>query len=64
LLGEIQQALINNDLVLYYQPKVNMRTGDVFGAEALLAGYTLKKASLSSQCQHSFSPSDVPNFYS
>jgi diguanylate cyclase (GGDEF)-like protein/PAS domain S-box-containing protein len=36
LLDEIQQALINNDLVLYYQPKVNMRTGDVFGAEALL----------------------------
>jgi diguanylate cyclase (GGDEF)-like protein/PAS domain S-box-containing protein len=36
LLDEIQQALINNDLVLYYQPKVNMRTGEVFGAEALL----------------------------
>jgi diguanylate cyclase (GGDEF)-like protein/PAS domain S-box-containing protein len=36
LLDAIQQALINNDLVLYYQPKVNMRTGEVFGAEALL----------------------------
>jgi len=35
-LDEIQQALTNNELVLYYQPKVNMRTGKVFGVEALL----------------------------
>jgi diguanylate cyclase (GGDEF)-like protein len=33
---EIEQALIKNQLELYYQPKVNMVTGEVFGAEALL----------------------------
>lgn len=35
-LQEIEQALINNEICLYYQPKVNMKTGDVFGVEALL----------------------------
>jgi len=35
-LDEIQQALINNEFTLYYQPKVNMVTGDVFGVEALI----------------------------
>jgi diguanylate cyclase (GGDEF)-like protein/PAS domain S-box-containing protein len=35
-LDEIEQALINNEFQLYYQPKVNMVTGDVFGAEALI----------------------------
>jgi len=35
-LDEIQQAMDNDELVLYYQPKVNMRTGEVFGVEALL----------------------------
>ena len=33
---EIKQALANNELELYYQPKVNMRTGQVIGAEALI----------------------------
>jgi len=33
---QIRQAMIRNELVLYYQPKVNMRTGQVIGAEALL----------------------------
>jgi diguanylate cyclase (GGDEF)-like protein/PAS domain S-box-containing protein len=33
---EIEQALLNDELVLYYQPKVNMVTGKVFGAEALI----------------------------
>jgi len=35
-LNEIEQALINHELQLYYQPKVNMQTGKVFGMEALL----------------------------
>ncbi len=35
-LDEIQQALINNEFTLYYQPKVNMVTGKVFGVEALI----------------------------
>jgi diguanylate cyclase (GGDEF)-like protein/PAS domain S-box-containing protein len=32
----VRRALAANELVLYYQPKVNMRTGKVIGAEALL----------------------------
>ncbi len=35
-LQEIEQALVNNEFCLYYQPKVNMATGNVFGAEALI----------------------------
>ncbi len=35
-LDEIQQALINNEFSLYYQPKVNMVTGKLFGVEALI----------------------------
>jgi diguanylate cyclase (GGDEF)-like protein/PAS domain S-box-containing protein len=35
-LSEIEQALTNNEFCLYYQPKVNMVSGDVFGAEALI----------------------------
>jgi len=35
-LDEIEQALANHEFQLYYQPKVNMVTGDVFGAEALI----------------------------
>lgn len=33
---ELENALINNELCLFYQPKVNMATGEVFGAEALI----------------------------
>jgi diguanylate cyclase (GGDEF)-like protein/PAS domain S-box-containing protein len=32
----IQQALVHNEFVLYYQPKVNMRTNRVEGVEALI----------------------------
>lgn len=35
-LAQIAQALHAGELVLYYQPKVNMKTGVVFGVEALL----------------------------
>jgi len=35
-LHEIQQALLNDEMCLYYQPKVNMKTGKVFGVEALI----------------------------
>jgi len=35
-LQEIELALLNNEFCLYYQPKVNMATGKVFGVEALV----------------------------
>jgi len=35
-LHKIEQALVKNEFTLYYQPKVNMETGEVFGAEALI----------------------------
>ncbi len=35
-LEHIRQALENRQLVLHYQPKVNMRTGEIIGVEALL----------------------------
>ncbi|PKG77717.1 hypothetical protein CXF80_04985 [Shewanella sp. Actino-trap-3] len=36
LLEEIEQALGNHEFQLYYQPKVNMVSGHVFGVEALI----------------------------
>ena len=36
ILESIRCALDNQEFVLYYQPKVNMRTGTVIGAEALI----------------------------
>lgn len=35
-LDSIANALANGQFLLYYQPKVNMRTGEVLGAEALI----------------------------
>ena len=35
-LEHIRHAVAEHQLVLYYQPKVNMRTGEVIGAEALI----------------------------
>lgn len=35
-LEEIQQAFANHEFQLYYQPKVNMVSGHVFGVEALI----------------------------
>lgn len=36
MVKRIERALSDNELVLHYQPKVNMRTGEVVGAEALI----------------------------
>ena len=35
-LGQMQQALVDQEFVLYYQPKVDLVSGVVFGAEALI----------------------------
>lgn len=35
-LAKIDQALKNDEFVLHYQPKVNMRSGEVIGVEALI----------------------------
>lgn len=35
-LAELEQALSNNEFVLFYQPKINMITGEILGAEALI----------------------------
>jgi diguanylate cyclase (GGDEF)-like protein len=35
-IGRLQEALDNHELVLHYQPKVDMRQGTVLGVEALL----------------------------
>ena len=35
-LDSIERALNNNEFLMYYQPKVNMRNGKILGAEALI----------------------------
>lgn len=35
-LTEVGQALIDNQFCMYYQPRVNIKTGEVVGAEALI----------------------------
>lgn len=42
-LTEIKQALDHNEFSLYYQPKVNMVTGEVLGVEALIRWHHPKK---------------------
>lgn len=43
----LKQAVLNNEFVLHYQPKVNMRTSQVFGVEALIRWQHPQKGLLS-----------------
>ena len=35
-IARIQEALVDDEFVLFYQPKINMRSGEVIGVEALI----------------------------
>ncbi|WP_229666668.1 EAL domain-containing protein [Paraliobacillus quinghaiensis] len=41
--GEIRKALYHNDFELYYQPQINVHTGEVIGLEALIRWYHKEK---------------------
>ncbi len=43
---DIRRAICAEEFVLYYQPKVNMRTGEVIGAEALIRWHHPEKGLL------------------
>lgn len=45
----LHQALINNELRIYYQPKVNLKTGQISGLEALLRWQSKKYGDISPQ---------------
>ena len=36
LVANLRQAIAHDELVLYYQPKVNLRTNELIGVEALI----------------------------
>lgn len=36
IVGDLPQAIANGDLRLYFQPKLDLATGDIYGAEALV----------------------------
>ena len=42
-LQEIQAAILREEFCLYYQPKINMKTGVIYGAEALIRWQHPKK---------------------
>ena len=42
-IDEIKRALLNNEFQLFYQPKVNMSTADVYGVEALIRWFHPEK---------------------
>ena len=45
--GQLRRALAQNEFAVYYQPQVNMETGEVFSAEALLRWNQPGKAPMS-----------------